>query len=129
MNPLQYSCPENPHGQRILAGSMGVHDVARSQTGLNDQAQHSESVLKSLNINHRTSPTYEDSVNMELHRPISTKSMVGDSLLQREEHVPWVFGLQSSVRWCRRVWTHTALYTQPLPGAVSVFVSITTGGA
>ena len=49
----------------------GVHEVARSQTGLNNYAQRSESVLKSLNVNHRTSPTYEDFVNTELHRPLS----------------------------------------------------------
>ena len=29
--PLQYSCLENPHGQRSLAG-YGVHGVAKSQT-------------------------------------------------------------------------------------------------
>ena len=26
-NPLQYSCLENPHGQRSLAGSMGLQRV------------------------------------------------------------------------------------------------------
>ena len=31
-NPLQYSCLENPHGQRSLVGSIGL----QSQTRLND---------------------------------------------------------------------------------------------
>ena len=33
--PLQYSCLENPHGQRSLAGYT-VHRVAKSQTQLSD---------------------------------------------------------------------------------------------
>ena len=33
-NPSQYSCLENPHGQRSLLGL--VHRVAKSQTLLND---------------------------------------------------------------------------------------------
>ena len=32
-NPLQYSCLENPHGQRSLAGYI-VHRVTKSQTRL-----------------------------------------------------------------------------------------------
>ena len=32
-NPLQYSCLENPHGQRNLAT---VYGVTKSQTGLSD---------------------------------------------------------------------------------------------
>ena len=35
-NPLQYSCLENPHEQRSLQAT--VHGIAKSQTGLNDQA-------------------------------------------------------------------------------------------
>ena len=31
-NPFQYSCLQNPHGQR----SLGVHGVAKSWTGLSD---------------------------------------------------------------------------------------------
>ena len=31
-NPPQYSCPENPHGQRSLQAT--VHEVAKSLTGL-----------------------------------------------------------------------------------------------
>ena len=34
-NPLQYSCLENPHGQRSLAGYI-IHGVEKSQTQLND---------------------------------------------------------------------------------------------
>ena len=33
-NPLQYSCLENPHGQRSLAAT--VHGVTKSHTQLND---------------------------------------------------------------------------------------------
>ena len=33
-NPLQYSCLENPHGQRSLWAT--VHGVAKSQTQLSD---------------------------------------------------------------------------------------------
>ena len=33
-NPLQYSCLENPHGQKSLLAA--VHWVAESQTRLND---------------------------------------------------------------------------------------------
>ena len=33
-NPLQYSCPENPHGQRSLAGYSSW--VRKSQTRLSD---------------------------------------------------------------------------------------------
>ena len=33
-NPLQYSCLENPHGQRSLGAV--VHGVAKSQTQLRD---------------------------------------------------------------------------------------------
>ena len=29
-NPLQYSCLENPHGQRSLAGSMGLQRVGHN---------------------------------------------------------------------------------------------------
>ena len=35
-NPLQYSCLENPHGQRSLADWALVHGVAKRQTQLND---------------------------------------------------------------------------------------------
>ena len=35
-NPLQYSCLENPHRQRSLAGSSGVHGDANSWTRLSD---------------------------------------------------------------------------------------------
>ena len=37
-NPLQYSCLENPHGQRGLAGCVvhGAHGVTRSQTRLSN---------------------------------------------------------------------------------------------
>ena len=31
-NPLQYSCLENPHGQRSLVGYVMVHRVAQSDT-------------------------------------------------------------------------------------------------
>ena len=34
-HPLQYSCLENPHGQRSLVGQI-VHGVAKSQTRLSD---------------------------------------------------------------------------------------------
>ena len=33
-NSLQYSCLENPHGQRSLTGT--VHEVTKSQTRLSD---------------------------------------------------------------------------------------------
>ena len=39
-HPLQYSCLENPHGQRSLVGQI-VHGVAKSQTRLNDSQVHS----------------------------------------------------------------------------------------
>ena len=37
-NPLQYSCLENPHGQRSLVGSWwaAVHGVAKCWAWLND---------------------------------------------------------------------------------------------
>ena len=35
-NPLQYSCLENPHGQRSLRAA--VHGVAKSRTQLSDEA-------------------------------------------------------------------------------------------
>ena len=38
-NPLQYSCLENPHGQRD-AWWATVHGVPKSQTQLSDEAQH-----------------------------------------------------------------------------------------
>ena len=34
-NPLQYSCLQNRHGQRSLAGYI-IHGVKKSQTQLND---------------------------------------------------------------------------------------------
>ena len=37
-NPLQYSCLENPHGQRSLVGT--VHGVAKSQTRLKWLSMH-----------------------------------------------------------------------------------------
>ena len=39
-HPLQYSCLENPHGQRSLVGQI-VHGVAKSQTRLSDSQVHS----------------------------------------------------------------------------------------
>ena len=36
-NPLQYSCLENPHGERSLVSS--VHGIAKSRTGLSNYAQ------------------------------------------------------------------------------------------
>ena len=36
-NPLQYSCLENPHGQRSLGAT--VHEVTKSRTGVSS-AQH-----------------------------------------------------------------------------------------
>ena len=41
-NPLQYSCLENPHGQKNLTGY--IHGVAKSQTQLCDQAQHTQHI-------------------------------------------------------------------------------------
>ena len=37
-NPPQYSCPENPHGQRSLQAT--VHEVAKSLTGLERLSVH-----------------------------------------------------------------------------------------
>ena len=42
-NPLQYSCVENPHGQRSLGAT--VHGVTKSQTWLRDWVQHSTCIL------------------------------------------------------------------------------------
>ena len=39
-HPLQYSCLENPRGQRSLVGQI-VHGVAKSQTRLSDSQVHS----------------------------------------------------------------------------------------
>ena len=44
-NPFQYSCLENPHGQRSLAAY--VHKVAKNQTQL--KQQHTSTIFKCLN--------------------------------------------------------------------------------
>ena len=36
-NPLQYSCLENPHGQRSLGAGATVHRVTKSRTQLSDK--------------------------------------------------------------------------------------------
>ena len=48
-NPLQYSCLENAHEQRRLAGYI-VHGVAKSQTRLGDQVQHSTRTLRGASL-------------------------------------------------------------------------------
>ena len=46
-NPLQYSCLENPHGQRILVG-YSFHGVSKSQRRLGDFHSLTHSVLYSF---------------------------------------------------------------------------------
>ena len=43
-NPPQYSCLENPQGQRNLVGYRTC-GVAKSQTQLSDQAEHSTDII------------------------------------------------------------------------------------
>jgi len=45
-NPLQYSCLENPHGQRSLVGYT-VHSVTKSQTWLKRLSKHTLKIVLS----------------------------------------------------------------------------------
>ena len=57
-NPLQYSCLENPYGQRSLVGT--VQGIARSQMWLSNVAQHSTVHIyqsKSLNLSFLVFPS------------------------------------------------------------------------
>ena len=46
-NPLQYSCLQNPHGQRSLAGCI-IHGAAKSQKVSESVSQRDTSVAETL---------------------------------------------------------------------------------